>query len=162
MKNNASDVSIRQGRESDFDAVRELDRQLIAHDLQYDPTLDPEWSESEEAEEFFLGRLTGDGVCFVAEYAGQIVGAALGCLSESISYRRPAAMAELETLFVSPTLRGAGVGKRLIAGFQEWARANGAAKITIRVSATNKDAIAVYERQGYAPYDLIMELDLDA
>ncbi|WP_309387219.1 GNAT family N-acetyltransferase [Cerasicoccus frondis] len=157
MKNNAPNVIIRLGQEADFDAIRELDRQLIAHDLQFDPTLDAGWSEGEEAAEFFRERLAGDGVCWVAEIDGELVGAALGCLSECASYRRPSPMAELETLFVSSTVRGGGVGRQLVEAFRAWARENGAEKISIRVSASNRDAIAFYERLGFAAYDLILE-----
>ncbi|WP_269541788.1 GNAT family N-acetyltransferase [Cerasicoccus fimbriatus] len=159
MKNHTSETIIRAGGPDDFQAVRELDRQLIAHDLQFDASLDAAWSESEEAAEFFNARLADDGVCFVAEKDGQVVGAALGCLGECASYRQAVSLAELETLFVSPTLRGGGVGKLLVSAFREWAKGHGAQRVSIRVSATNRDAIAFYERLGFAAYDLILEAD---
>lgn len=159
MINHTSDINIRRGVLGDFDAIRELDRQLIAHDLQFDPSLDAGWSESEEAAEFFKARLTEDGVCFVAEKGLQVVGAALGCIGECASYRQAVYLAELETLFVSPTLRGGGVGKLLVGTFREWAKGQGAQRVSIRVSASNRDAIAFYERLGFAAYDLILEAD---
>lgn len=157
MQNTPDQIIIRPGSPEDFDAVRALDRELIAYDLQFDPSLDAAWSESTEAAEFFQARLSGDGVCLVAERDGELVGCLMGALSEAVSYRRPTPMAELETLFVRPEIRGGGVGRRLMSAFADWVNEHGAARLTVRVSAANRDALRFYEREGFAAYDVVLE-----
>lgn len=157
MQNKPENVIIRRGVPEDLEAVRALDRELIAYDLQFDPTLDAAWSESVEATGFFSARLSGDGVCFVAEADDQLVACLLGCLGEAVSYRQPTPLAEAETLFVSPQIRGGGIGRRLLAAFSDWAEDQGVRKISLRVSAANRDALRFYEREGFAPYDIVLE-----
>ncbi|GHC05484.1 GNAT family N-acetyltransferase [Cerasicoccus arenae] len=158
---NTPEVTIRRGQPNDLAAIRTLDQLLIAHDRQFDPSLDASWSESVEATEFFVGRLSGDGVCFVAEADGVVVGSLLGAMSEVASYRRPACLVEAETLFVHPDQRGGGVGRRLMDAFLDWAQEQGAVKISLRVSAANNEAIRLYDKLGYTPYDLILEKDIE-
>ncbi|MGE9295902.1 MAG: N-acetyltransferase family protein [Puniceicoccales bacterium] len=160
MQITPENIVIRRGQPGDFQAVRELDRELIAYDRQFDPSLDPEWSQSSEAMEFFEERLAGQGVALVAEFEGHLVGCLLGAMTECASYRQTVVMAEMETLFIRGEARGTGVGKRLVGAFADWAKAEGAERITIRVSAANRDALRFYEREGFAAYDIVMERGL--
>ena len=67
------------------------------------------------------------------------------------SERRYAYIAEL---FVAETMRGAGVGRALIAACEDWARSHGHAVMQIGVLPGNARAKAIYERAGYATYGL--------
>ena len=58
-------------------------------------------------------------------------------------------MAELESLVVLDTARGRGVGARLLAAAETWARDNGLAGVNLGSRVTRKDAHRFYEREGY-------------
>jgi ribosomal protein S18 acetylase RimI-like enzyme len=65
----------------------------------------------------------------------------------------------LEDLFVREEARGQGVGGALVGATIERARARGCARIELDTQATNRDAIALYERHGFER-GLLMRLDL--
>jgi ribosomal protein S18 acetylase RimI-like enzyme len=57
----------------------------------------------------------------------------------------------LHSVWVSPEVRGLGVGRRLVASVEEWARGRGAAGLRLAVLPGNDAAIELYRRQGFAP-----------
>jgi GNAT superfamily N-acetyltransferase len=57
-------------------------------------------------------------------------------------------------LFVEDSARGQGHGRALIAACEAWTRARGLNALIINVLAGNDKAIAVYDRDGFAPYNL--------
>ena len=57
-------------------------------------------------------------------------------------------------LFVQVSARGQGHGRALIAACEDWCRARGLGVLIINVLAGNDKAIAVYRRDGFAPYNL--------
>lgn len=77
----------------------------------------------------------------------------------------------LHSLWVSPQLRGRGLGDQLITAVEEWARPR-AALVRLAVVADNAPAVALYRRHGYVDSsvpggplpngarELVMEKDL--
>jgi ribosomal protein S18 acetylase RimI-like enzyme len=65
----------------------------------------------------------------------------------------------LEDLFVREEARGEGLGGALVVATIERSRARGCARIELDTQATNRDAIALYERHGFER-GLLMRLDL--
>ncbi|XP_078390408.1 putative N-acetyltransferase 14 [Cetorhinus maximus] len=59
--------------------------------------------------------------------------------------------AELCCLAVSRWHRRSGVATFLLARFEDWARANGYRRATLRVDLVNRAAIALFEKHGYKP-----------
>lgn len=57
---------------------------------------------------------------------------------------------ELLTLAVHPKARRAGIGARLLAGFEQHAQSQGAQDAFLEVAADNTAARALYENAGYA------------
>ena len=57
--------------------------------------------------------------------------------------------AYLEELYVAPAKRGDGLGRALLEGAMEAARAEGATRMDLATSADDKAAIALYERCGF-------------
>jgi ribosomal protein S18 acetylase RimI-like enzyme len=55
----------------------------------------------------------------------------------------------LARLWVDPTVRGSGLGLRLIEAVVEWAGERGAAAVELSVIADNRAAAALYERAGF-------------
>lgn len=151
-------VTIRCAFNSDLDAVLQLDQELIRHDLRYDPTLDPNWSFSEEGLSFFRNRIAGeDGIVVVAVSGGEIVGYLCGGRCEPESYRRTGPMAEVDCMFLREEFRGRGVGEKMMGRFLEWCRENGIARVRVVACADSAGAVGFYRRMGFQPYDLVLE-----
>jgi GNAT superfamily N-acetyltransferase len=98
------------------------------------------------------------GVFVIAEQEGRPVGWAFahdtpGHLFVVEPERRHGSIAEL---FVVPEARGAGHGRALIQGCEEWAKQRGHKLLTLGVLAGNRCALRSYEGAGYAPYTIIM------
>jgi len=98
------------------------------------------------------------GAMFIAEHDGQPVGWAFvveesGDLFVVEKERRYGFVAEL---FVEASARGQGHGRALIAACEDWSRARGMAILIIGVLTGNGKAAAVYQRDGFAPYNLFL------
>jgi GNAT superfamily N-acetyltransferase len=98
------------------------------------------------------------GAMFIAERDGRPVGWALvveepGDLFVKKDERRYGFVAEL---FVEASARGQGHGRALIAACENWTRARDMTVLIIGVLSGNDKAAAVYQRDGFAPYNLFM------
>lgn len=60
---------------------------------------------------------------------------------------------ELHSMWVSPEVRGQGVGDTLMAAVEEWAVRSGSTMLKIAVFPANDTAIALYRRHGYVDTD---------
>jgi ribosomal protein S18 acetylase RimI-like enzyme len=96
------------------------------------------------------------GKIFVAEKDGAPVGWGIVLEQDDDVYvvseeRRHAYISEL---FVVEAMRGAGIGRALIAACEHWARSRKLYVVQIGVLPGNQRAKAIYERAGYGPYAL--------
>ncbi|MFJ9824035.1 GNAT family N-acetyltransferase [Streptomyces sp. NPDC101160] len=82
------------------------------------------------------GEVEGEGY-------GEVVGVAAGMPGGEPGVR------ELRSVWVSPRVRGRGVGDRLIAAVEAWAREAGATRLTLGVLPGNGPALALYRRHGF-------------
>jgi putative acetyltransferase len=74
-----------------------------------------------------------------------------------------AATAELKRMYVSPALRGAGLGKKLLEALEMEARALGASRLVLETGTRQAVAIGLYERAGFirvAPFGEYVECPL--
>ena len=85
-------------------------------------------------------------VTFVAVVDGEDVGLVRGARDDS-----HADAAWLISMWVSPEVRGQGVGEALIDAVVEWARGSGARRLLLDVGDHNQPAIALYARMGFEP-----------
>lgn len=148
-----TEVVIRKAREDELKVVQELNHRLFLHDEEYDSFLDMNWSFGKAGTEYFKRRIAGkDGVCFVAELDGEIVGYLAGGLIKPYSYRTIKKQTELENTLVKEGYRGRGIGEKLFKKFVVWSRERGAQRIKVSASAENLRAIKFYRRTGFVPY----------
>jgi ribosomal protein S18 acetylase RimI-like enzyme len=103
-----------------------------------------------------------DGRVFVADEKGRLLGWLVSLAQEGEVYvleeeRRTGYIAEL---FVVEEVRGAGVGRALIAAAEADFRARGFPVMTIGAVAGNTRARAIYESLGYRPYATILRKKL--
>jgi ribosomal protein S18 acetylase RimI-like enzyme len=107
-------------------------------------------------------QLGAGGFALLAERDGELIGYALvavmpaaGTLLDD-TWRTGETIAEIETIFVDPAARGAGIGSALLDRVDAELAAAGIADVVIGAVATNDGAIRLYERRGFRPAWLYM------
>lgn len=98
-------------------------------------------------EDRWRSRLANVPLNVVAVTAGSPVGQVSGTALD------PEGRVELISMWVDPTVRGAGIGAALVSEVVGWARATGAAVVVLSVKKRNAPAIGLYRRLGFAPTD---------
>jgi GNAT superfamily N-acetyltransferase len=118
-------------------------RALAAAPTAFGSTLAREEAFSDEVwiERATQGAAGADTVTYVAEDGDHWVGLVTG--------RAEAGRFDLFAMFVEPEARRRGIGAALVESVVEWAKARGAPRLYLGVTATNHDAIALYERCGF-------------
>ena len=87
-----------------------------------------------------------EGALIVARLRGNPI----GCVALKFHKKSPA---ELKRMWVSPSARGLGLGRRLIDEAEKHARQNGVHVIHLETNRTLHEAIALYRRSGYVEVD---------
>ena len=155
------DVKIRKAFDNELKTIQNLNYQLFEHDLVYDPLLKMDWPYT-EGSEYFKKRISGEeGVCFVAEVDGRIVGYLAGDLIKPYSYRTIRQQTELENTLVIEEYRSNGIGKLLIDEFVKWSKERGAERIKVSASSGNSLAIQFYKGAGFADYATELEFEVN-
>jgi ribosomal protein S18 acetylase RimI-like enzyme len=120
---------------------------------------DASWTARRTLYEDFLA---GGGFAVLAERDGELIGYAMVAVKTSAeiefddTWRSGARVAEIETLSVSHSARGAGVGSALLDRVDAELEAAGIHDVVIAAFATNTDAIRLYERRGFRPASLLL------
>lgn len=157
MKN----VLIRKATEKDLDKVLEMADQLSVADSLYDKEIDLKWANTPKGKKYYREKvLTDSSVCLLAEINQESIGFALAKRKEVPPFRK-VKVVELEELFVKDKYRNKGIGKMLIDHFLNWAKDFGADKAAVDVYFLNEKGIKFYKREGFVPYDMILEIPLD-
>jgi GNAT superfamily N-acetyltransferase len=81
------------------------------------------------------------GAFFAAADGERLVGCA--------GWRRHGEDAELKRLYVTPTARGRGLARRILAAVEDSARTAGCARLILEMGDQQPEAIALYESAGY-------------
>ncbi|WP_165978866.1 GNAT family N-acetyltransferase [Antarcticimicrobium luteum] len=137
--------------DSDHAAVRGLCRD-------YRALLDARWPDfpqflqryySEQKFEDLLARLpelhkAPEGAIFVADLGGAVVGCGM-------THKIADGVCEIKRVFVSDAARGHGAGRKLCEAAMERARADGYGRMVLDTTTRLTEAIALYEKLGFAP-----------
>lgn len=139
------DVAIRRASLADADALAPLVRSLYEHEgLAFDAgfLLPP------------LRQLLADpslGAAWLAETGPTVAAYAVG--TWGFSTEMGGRFLLLDEILVVPELRGRGIGRRLLATAEEYARAGGAGAVRLEVSDENPRARELYLAAGYTDPD---------
>ena len=103
------------------------------------------------SERDFVSRLANyseriDHIVLVAVEEERPVGFINGGVRHDLVYE---AMVELMSLVVDADVRGRGVGRHLLAAFEDWVRGQGVSVIKLGSRDERTDAHRFYEREGY-------------
>lgn len=129
--------------EPDSDDARRCFEQYFGElDKRFEAGFDPSVSLSADADEL----RAPEGALIVARLHGNPI----GCVALKFHKKAPA---ELKRMWVSPSARGLGVGRRLIVEAEKHARQSKARVIRLETNRTLREAIALYRQSGYVEVD---------
>jgi ribosomal protein S18 acetylase RimI-like enzyme len=136
-----TDLEIREIELDDLAAVFHLGEQLFTAEKW--PNLYRSWDVHD-----LLSLFSSDGeFCLVAELDERIVGFVLGCMLEKP--RSAWRYGYLEWLGVDPSMKGKGIGKRLLNRLTDLFIENGARMMLVDTEMENVDAIRFFKNQGF-------------
>lgn len=154
-----SEVLIRKAKPEELKVIQDLNYKLFLFDYGRDPELNIKWPYEKAGEDYFRKMIAGEiGICFVAELEGKVIGYLAGCRKLETPSYRPVKRAELENIFVLEEYRGTGAGTKLANEFINWSRSKGCTHIFVVPYAENKGAIDFYQKVGFKPYALELEI----
>jgi ribosomal protein S18 acetylase RimI-like enzyme len=155
-------TEIREAEVKDLDVIEELSVKLSAKESEeFDSTINPEWSSTEEAKDYFRERINEEnGFAIVIENEGQVVGYALGSITDAEACREDLEIAELGSMYIMPEYRSQGIGTELMEQFTSWSEEKDADRLRVEATAQNKDAIRFYRENGFEDYALTLEREL--
>lgn len=93
-----------------------------------------------------------DAASFIAWQDGQPIGL-VNCI-EGYSTFKARPLMNIHDIVVLPGQRGRGVGQALLEAAEVHGRTRGCCKLTLEVLTGNRQALASYQRFGFAPYQL--------
>ena len=155
------DFEVRRGTAEDIDRLEPLWLALHGHHAtlaSMQPVRTPAASWERRRGQYLEWLAKDDYTLLIAERDGEAIGYAV----VSISDHGPATwdvgdnVAEIETLSVLESERGAGVGRALTDAAVDVAKAAGGRATFVGVAHTNADAIRFYEREGFDPFYVLM------
>lgn len=156
------DIQIRPGKIEDLEQIQKLDQLLfIKEQKEYDSLYNIDWPLSKEGEEYFRKRLTEDGrKVFVAEIDNKIIGYLTSSSRIDNNYQNNLKIAEIENVMVLEEYRSQGIGAKLLAAFEEWAKLIGAKRLLVLASSPNERGIDFYEKQGFDIFEVGLKKEL--
>ena len=115
-----------------------LEQYFAELDTRFDAGFDPARSIPADAHEL----VPPAGALIVARLGEQPI----GCGAIKLHGEAPA---ELKRMWVAPTARGLGVGRRMLHELEQYARRAGVGVVRLETNRTLTEAIALYRRSGY-------------
>jgi DNA-binding MarR family transcriptional regulator/GNAT superfamily N-acetyltransferase len=115
-----------------------FDQYFAELDRRFEAGFDPALSISADAHEL----TPPSGFLLIARLRGQ----AVGCGAVKLHQGKPA---EVKRMWIAPSVRGLGVGRRLLQKLERHARNAGVAVLHLETNQALSEAIALYRRSGY-------------
>lgn len=155
-----NNIEIIQATPLDVKSIVTLNHALFQEDAgQRDPSVNLEWAK-QEGEAYFSDLISSDNnICLLATIEGNIVGYLVGRVIEPSTYR-PIKQTELESMFIQDGYRGQKIGTRLTERFLAWTKEKNVSQVTVSAYATNNKAISFYEKFGFQPRNILLQLKL--
>jgi ribosomal protein S18 acetylase RimI-like enzyme len=141
------ETTIRPATQDDIPAMVRLLAQLFA--IEADLAIDP--AAQARGLAMLLGR--ADAVALVATLAERVAG--MTTVQLTVSTARGGLSAGVEDVVVDAPHRGRGIGRRLLAAAEAWARERGALRLALLADETNAPALDFYDRLGFTRTRLV-------
>lgn len=146
---------IRNATREDLPALVDLSRQMVQESPRYSRLTFAPWKL-----EHLLGALidSPDGFVMVADLEGELVGVMAAMVSDH--WMAVERMASDFGLFILPGYRGGTSAMRMVRAYLEWARARGAAEITLGISTDvqSEQTARFYQSLGLRQFGFLFEV----
>jgi GNAT superfamily N-acetyltransferase len=137
-----NETTIRPATQDDIPAMVGLLAQLFA--IEADFAIDP----AVQARGLALLLQREDAAVLIAEAGGAVAG--MCTVQLTVSTARGGLSAGVEDVVVDAARRGTGLGGRLMAAAEAWARAQGAVRLALLADETNMPALDFYTHLGFS------------
>ena len=157
-------VVIERATLADLETIQKLNQELCEKEnREFDETINSKYAFSKKGEEYFRARLeSSDALSILAKEGSVVVGYLMGGMAEPEDYRTVSSVAELESMYVQESMRGKGIGGKLVQQFEAWCKEKEVQIIRVVASAQNTDAIKFYKSQGAKEVSVTLERALDS
>lgn len=109
-------------------------------------------------EDFAVEIDCADKIWLIATVAGQVCGSAFAYITAD---RYGAVFCYLDSMYVDPSFRRSGVGRRLLENIIDFARVNGTPSIQLDVLGSNISAERFYRELGFCTKMFTLEKEID-
>lgn len=152
-------IRIRTATIADWQTIQKLNVCVFADNLQYDTHQDLNWSGSEDGANYYKNQLTNpDTICLIAELESESIGYIVA--SHKIVEYRTRKTYEVQHMGVAPEHRSQGIGSMLIQELKKKCKELGCDSLYVSVYFKNNSGIRFYEKSGFTPIDMGMEVSI--
>lgn len=150
-------------KESDYEAVNRLAKQVTEHHAQWDSSL--QIVDYPYPMDYFLTCIREDSihesVIYVARQEGSVVGFMRFYLWQTSSFvTQKRAMLSIDDFGVEEALRGQGIGTQMMDGLRTLAKDWGCSSLCLYVDAPNESAYGFYKKCGFETKNYGMRMKL--
>ncbi len=153
-------MTIRKATVDDFEKISEFSKQAVLHHVENRPDIirsAPELSKKE----FRQTIKDKKSLLFVAEVNGEVVGYSKSLIrTVGNEVWTPATFIFVYEMYVAPSFRYRGIANTMLDEIKKTAKEVGASKIELDVWSFNEAAIRLYEKSGFTPQRIKMELKI--
>jgi ribosomal protein S18 acetylase RimI-like enzyme len=153
-----SDISIREATLDDLPTLLRFEQGVIEAESPMDAGLKPGKINYYDIEQFIRSP---DIRLAVAEIDGKLVGCGYARIETAKPYLQYDRQSYLGFMYVLPEFRGKGINQLILDDLYRWTLSHGVTEVRLEVYPTNSAAIRAYEKAGFKPYLLRMNLKLD-
>ena len=152
-------IKIERATLKDLSDIQHLNNKLFELEIaDFDPNLTPNWPLSDAGKEYFTDMIENHFV-LIAKDDNWIIGYFAGTIGITEIYTK-GTLAEIDNMFIKLDYRKRGVGKMFLDVFKAECIKNKITSIQVVASARNTNAIAFYEKNGFAPHNTTLNLNL--
>jgi len=152
-----NEIDLREATNSDIPALRQLEQELIDFERPYDRFI-----RDSNVIYYDLNDLISStkSIVILAEMGSEFVASGYGQIRESKSYITSEEHCYLGFIYVKLDYRGTGLSRRIVDMLVDWAKRQGIKHFLLDVYSDNSGAIRAYEKFGFKPRSVSMELML--
>lgn len=150
-------MTLRRLTREDYDAVEEMTRELDRIHAQARPDCFVLREEVYPREPYEAALEDPDCLLLGAVEDGKLLGFVRATLWHESFMVKTLKTVCLDDIFVLPACRGKGVGSKLFAETERWAREQGAVRLDLHVWEFNREAQALYRSAGMTPQRHVLE-----
>jgi ribosomal protein S18 acetylase RimI-like enzyme len=151
-------LNIREAKLEEIENIEALYKDLKSmENKKYGQACSIHWSFKKQDSKYFGKRLTQDsGIVLVSEEDDKLTGFICGFISDQVDKDKKR-YAKVENIYVASSMRGKGVGSRLVDAFLKAAGEKGAQLVKVAPIMANETARDFYLHKGFEKYAVVLQ-----